>query len=49
MPPLKSASKLLWLTHYSPALVNPNDYKESVQKIFADTVISRDGERITLK
>ncbi|MDE6519621.1 MAG: ribonuclease Z [Ruminococcus sp.] len=46
---LKSASKLLWLTHYSPALVNPNDYKESVQKIFADTVISRDGERITLK
>lgn len=46
---VKSASKLLWLTHYSPALVNPNDYKESVQKIFADTVISRDGEKITLK
>lgn len=46
---LESASKLLWLTHYSPALVNPNDYKESVQKIFADTVISRDGEKITLK
>lgn len=45
----KSHSKILWLTHYSPALANPQEYAKSVRKIFADTVISRDGEKITLK
>jgi len=46
---VKSGSKKLWLTHYSPALVNPCEYSESIRKIFPDTVISRDGERLTLK
>ncbi len=46
---VKSNSKKLWLTHYSPALVTPSEYSESVRKIFPDTVISRDGERMTLK
>lgn len=46
---LKSHSKRLWLTHYSPALTNPFEYEESVRKIFPDTVVSRDGERLTLK
>lgn len=45
----KSHSKRLWLTHYSPALVNPFEYEQSVKEIFPDTVISRDGERMTLK
>lgn len=46
---LQSGSKKLWLTHYSPALTSPSDYCEQIQKIFPDTVISRDGEKTTLK
>lgn len=45
----KSDSSLLWLTHYSPALVNPMQYADKVQEIFLNTVISSDGEKITLK
>lgn len=44
-----SHSQLLWLTHYSPALVNPAQYRKSVQSIFRNTVISKDGEKILLK
>lgn len=46
---LKSHSEELWLTHYSPALKNPMDYKDSVRKIFKNTVVSRDGIKKTLK
>lgn len=45
----KSHSELLWLTHYSPALVNPHEYADSVKSIFENTVISRDGEKTVLK
>ncbi len=45
----KSGSGILWLTHYSPALVNPDEYADSVKKIFVNTVISKDGEKISLK
>ncbi|MCM1132353.1 MAG: ribonuclease Z [Ruminococcus flavefaciens] len=44
-----SHSHTLWLTHYSPALVNPAEYTDSVRAIFADTIISRDGEKTVLK
>ena len=40
--------KELWLTHYSPSLVHPEDFKGEVRKIFANTVISRDGQRTDL-
>lgn len=46
---LKSNSKELWLTHYSPALKNPAEYKNSVRKIFSNTVISKDGIKKTFK
>lgn len=46
---VKSGSELLWLTHYSPALTDPQEYSGVVKSIFPDTVISRDGEKITLK
>ncbi len=45
----KSDSKMLWLTHYSPALVNPYEYANDVKQIFENTVISRDGEKCDLK
>lgn len=35
--------KELWLTHYSPSLVHPEQYRDKVQKIFKNTVIARDG------
>lgn len=44
-----AAAKQLWLTHYSPALTDPAEYAEMVQAIFPDTVVSTDGQRMTLK
>ncbi len=40
--------KRLWLTHYSPSMMTPQDYTESVRSIFANTTISQDGQRIVL-
>lgn len=34
--------KELWLTHYSPSLVHPEQFEEKVRKIFPETIISRD-------
>ena len=34
---VKSKSRLLWLTHFSPALTDPFIYSERVKKIFSDT------------
>lgn len=38
----------LWLTHYSPAMINPKEYSKSLIKIFPNTVISTDGQKISL-
>ena len=40
--------KELWLTHYSPSLVRPEEYKKEVQKIFANTVLGKDGKTVEL-
>jgi ribonuclease Z len=40
--------RALWLTHYSPSMPYPAQYKEAVQKIFANTVISKDGQKTDL-
>lgn len=40
--------KELWLTHYSPSLVRPEEYADKVRKIFANTKIPRDGWEKTL-
>lgn len=39
----------LWLTHYSPSLIYPEEYKEDVRKIFKATKIPRDRRSITLE
>lgn len=39
----------LWLTHYSPSLTHPEEYKKEVRKIFANTKIARDGRTVELK
>ena len=38
----------LWLTHYSPALNSPREYKNSARKIFPKTKMGYDGIKITL-
>ncbi len=46
---VNSNSKKLWLTHYSPALTNPQEYTDFIRNIFPETVISTDGESTILK
>ncbi|MBR6451637.1 MAG: ribonuclease Z [Lachnospiraceae bacterium] len=40
--------KELWLTHYSPSLVNPKEYRDEVRKIFANTHTCKDGRSVDL-
>lgn len=40
--------KELWLTHYSPSLVRPQDYEEKVRKIFKNTIVAKDRRTTTL-
>lgn len=44
----KAEVKELWLTHYSPSLVKPSLYKAEVEKIFKNTIISKDRRTVTL-
>lgn len=40
--------KRLWLTHYSPAEKYPKRFEKSLKKLFAQVVVSKDGEKISL-
>jgi ribonuclease Z len=40
--------KELWLTHFSPSLLNPEDYLENTRKIFENTVLGQDRMTKTL-
>ena len=44
----RAGVKELWLTHYSPSLVNPREYRSKVREIFADTCVCRDGKTIEI-
>lgn len=39
----------LWLTHYSPSLTHPDEYKKEVQKIFPQTHLAKDGWGMELR
>ena len=41
--------KELWLTHYSPSLNHPEEYKKEVRKIFANTIVAKDGRSVDLE
>lgn len=45
----ESKVKELWLTHYSPSLVRPEDYINEVRKIFKNTKAGKDGKSILLE
>lgn len=38
----------LWLTHYSPSLMHPEEYSEEVRKIFPRTIVAKDGRTTEL-
>ena len=33
----------MWLTHYSPSLTHPEEYRKEVRAIFPETYIAKDG------
>ena len=39
----------MWLTHYSPSLINPQEFMGETRRIFPRTIAARDGRSITLK
>lgn len=44
----KEPPKELWLTHFSPSLSYPKDYENDVRKVFANTVVAKDGHSVDL-
>lgn len=46
----KDASpKEMWLTHYSPSLIRPEEFMKDVKEIFAKSYPGKDGKSVTLK
>lgn len=41
--------KEMWLTHYSPSLVRPEEFLEDARKIFPDTYPGKDGKSVELR
>lgn len=39
----------LWLTHFSPSLIRPEDYIKEVRKIFRNAKVGKDGKTIILE
>lgn len=44
----KAAPRQMWLTHYSPSLIRPEEYMEPVRNIFPESIAARDGRTTTL-
>lgn len=40
--------KEMWLTHYSPSLVHPEEYLNDVRRIFPETMLGKDGKSMEL-
>ena len=45
----KAKPAKMWLTHYSPSLIHPEDFMPVVWKIFPDAAPGKDGKSIELK
>lgn len=41
--------KELWLTHYSPSLIRPEEYIPKTRKIFPETYAAKDGRTVVLE
>lgn len=44
----RAGARELWLTHYSPSLIRPEDYMQEVRKIFPNAVAAKDGRSVDL-
>lgn len=44
-----AGAKELWLTHYSPSLVRPDEFLPAARKIFPNTKTGKDGKSVTLE
>ncbi len=44
----KAGAKRLWLTHYSPATIDPESYSDDIQAIFEQTEFGYDGKKDSL-
>lgn len=44
----KAGVPQLWLTHYSPSLIRPEEFMGEVKKIFPNTIAAKDGRTIEL-
>lgn len=44
----EAAPKQMWLTHYSPSLIRPEEYMGDVKKIFLDAFPGKDGKSIEI-
>lgn len=40
--------KEMWLTHFSPSLVHPEEYLKTVREIFPDVYVGKDGKSVDL-
>jgi len=45
----KSDVRRLWLTHYSPSLVHPEEYLAGIREIFPAAELGKDGKSLTLQ
>lgn len=45
----KAQPKEMWLTHYSPSMIKPEQYLDEVRKIFPRAVVSKDRRTLELK
>lgn len=41
--------KEMWLTHYSPSLIHPEEYMNDVKAVFGNSYPGKDGKTVTLK
>ncbi len=44
----EAGPKQMWLTHYSPSLIRPEDFLDDARKLFANTVAAKDRRTVTL-
>lgn len=45
----KTGARELWLTHYSPSLVRPEEFMGDVREIFPNALPGKDGKTVELK
>ena len=44
----KAKPNQMWLTHYSPSLVRPEEYMDEIRKIYPDIYPGKDGKTVEL-